>query len=117
MKNKGKPLVKGISIFAKNLQSILSERDLSQRAAAEIAGVSVSTLNDWLAGSTPKNIDAVLKLAKGLNCDFQWLLTGEASPKSNPDNLNISQLFSIEDEPSLSGLFMVELKRLTRRKE
>lgn len=116
MKHRTKPSSKGMSTFARNLQSLLDERDISQRAAAEIAGISVSTINDWLAGSTPKSMDAVLKLAKGLNCDFQWLLTGEASLKSESENLNLSQLFSIEDEPSLSGLFMVELKRLTRRK-
>ncbi len=116
MKNKTKTSVKEVNSFAKNLQSLLDGRDLSQRAAAEIAGVSVSTLNDWLTGSAPKNMEAVLKLAKGLNCDFQWLLTGEASQKSETENLNLSQIFSIEDEPSLSGLFMVELKRLTRRK-
>ena len=39
------------SPFAKNLKSILAERGLSQKAAAEIANVTPATLNDWLSGS------------------------------------------------------------------
>lgn len=77
-----KPIRKRVdSPFAKNLKNILEERGISQRAAAEIAGVNSATINQWLSGSQPNDSMAVLKLCKGLRCDFQWLLTGEACLK------------------------------------
>lgn len=72
-----KPARKKIqSPFAKNLKLILTERGISQKAAAEIANVTPATLNDWLAGSVPNDHIAVQRLCRALGCSFEWLLTG-----------------------------------------
>lgn len=102
------------SPFAKNLKSLLEERKLSQRAAAELAGVRPSVINDWLAGGNPLNLDAVLKLCVALKADFQWLLTGTQSD-TNRQDISMSELFESTDEPALSGLFLIEAKRLKRK--
>lgn len=103
------------SIFSKNLAKVLKERKLTQRAIAEIAGVNPSVVNEWLNGNTPNSMDAVLRISESLNVDFQWLLTGENS-RTNLKDISLSELFEMEDEPSFSGVFQIEMKRLKRKK-
>jgi transcriptional regulator with XRE-family HTH domain len=100
--------------FANNLRAILEERGISQRGAAEIMGINVAVVNTWLQGTYPNDPNIVLKLCRALSCDFQWLLTGEQS-QTNKTNITLSELFEIHNEPSFSGIFMVEAKRLKRR--
>lgn len=101
--------------FAKNLKKLLVERGISQRAAAEIAGVNSATINQWLSGTQPNDAMAVLKLSKAFGCDFQWLLTGQHSERSKLGEIGLSELFDIQDEAALTGIFMIEAKRLKRR--
>ena len=115
---KDKPARKRInSPFAKNLKSILEERGISQRSAANIAGVNSATINQWLSGTQPNDALAVLKLCKAFKCDFQWLLTGIKSEQSKASEIGLSEIFEIEEAPDFSGIFMIEAKRLKRRKE
>lgn len=114
-KSKGKPVRTRVkSPFADNLKAILAERGLTQRGAAEIAGVHVAVLNEWLQGASPADHVAVMKLCTGLRVDFQWLLTGV---HSNPDlsKTSLAELFDIEPDPDFSGLFLLEAKRLKRK--
>lgn len=90
---------------------ILKERQISQKQAADLMGVSVSVVHDWMNGTYPNDPSALLKLCRALNCDFQWLLTGELS--SAKSQTNLSEVFDIQDEPSFSGVFMIEAKRLS----
>lgn len=115
--NKVKPTRKKIpSPFARNLKKILEERGISQRGAAEIAGVNVAVLHDWLNGSVPHDHSAVLKLCKALSCDFQWLLT-DTHAQIEAKDFSISEIFDVQDDPDYSGIFMIEAKRLRRRSE
>lgn len=102
------------SPFARNLAKLLKERSLSQRAAAEIAGVSVSVINSWLSNSVPQDHAALLRLCKALNADFQHLLTGEFSTLS-PKDLKLEDVFDVENSPQFSGVFLLEAKRLKRK--
>lgn len=97
------------AVFATNLKKVMGERGLTGRAAAEIANVAPSTFNMWLSGSAPQDLDAVLRFSRGVNCDFQWLLTGKKEPIQLPD---IAELYDIVDEANLSGLFLISAKRL-----
>lgn len=105
---------KADSPFKDNLKAILSERGISQKGAAEIMGVSVTVVHDWLQGSYPNDPSAVLKFCKAIGCDFQWILTGESS-STNQIQPNLAQFFDIEDEPMFSGIFKIEAKRLKKR--
>jgi transcriptional regulator with XRE-family HTH domain len=103
------------SPFAKNLAKILQERNLSQKAVAEIANISPSVVSDWLKGNQPHDLNALLTICQAIKCDFQWLVTGVHS-KPNLKDISLAEIFDIEDEPSASGLFQIEAKRLTRKK-
>ena len=112
-----KPIRKRVdSPFKDNLSSLLKERGISQRGAAEIMGVSVAVVNDWLQGAYPNDQSAVLKFCKAVKCDFQWLLTGEQS-QGEDSRTNLSEIFDIQNEPAFSGIFMVEAKRLKKRED
>lgn len=110
-----KPARKKIqSPFAKNLKLILTERGISQRAAAEIASVTPATLNDWLAGSVPNDQIAVQRLCRALGCSFEWLLTGSDS-KVEPKAISMAELFDSEPDPSFAGIFEISARRLRRK--
>ncbi len=104
---------KVIGPFSKNLGLILSERSLSQKQAANIMGVRVSVMNDWLNGVYPHDPQPLLRFCKAIGCDFQWLLTGEQSQLRT--NANLNEVFDIQDDATFSGIFMIEAKRLKVR--
>lgn len=112
---KKKPARKRVqSPFAKNLERILSERNISQRAAAELAHVQPSVLAGWLTGSQANDPLAVQRLAKGLGCSFEWLLCGtDSEVKAN--QLSMAELFDSEEDPTFSGIFRIEAHRLRRK--
>ena len=113
-KQKKKPIRKRVdSPFGSNLKAVLKERGITQRGAAEVMGISVAVVHDWLQGAYPNDPNAVLKFCKAIGCDFQWLLTGERSLSSKASP--ISEVFETQDEPSFSGIFMIEAKRLKKR--
>ena len=102
------------SPFTRNFNQLLKEKNCSHRKAAEIACVAPSVISGWSAGATPNDLAAVLRITDALHADFQFILTGvpsDAVPLSR-----IQEIFEIEDKPDLSGIFMVDLKRLKIRK-
>ena len=103
------------SVFSKNLKKVLDERSINQKTAADLAGIKKNVLNDWLAGTTPQDLQAVQRLATAINCDFEWLVTGTTSKKHKVDELPLTQLFDIETDSTFSGLFLLEAKRLKRK--
>lgn len=102
------------SPFAKNLAKVLKERAVSQRAAAELAGVPVSVVNDWLAGAVPHDLTAVQKICRSLKIEFEWVLTGERS-NLNMTDVPLSEIFDFNDEPDFSGFFEISARRLKRK--
>jgi transcriptional regulator with XRE-family HTH domain len=103
-----------VSPFAANLKTILAERGVTMRGAAEVAGVNHSVVNDWLAGSQPSDPMAVLRLCRALKCDYQWLMTG-THPEATVKEMALNEIFEVKDEPDFSGIFVIEAKRLKRR--
>jgi transcriptional regulator with XRE-family HTH domain len=102
------------SPFAKNFAQVLKERNLSQKAVAEIANISASVCSDWLKGNQPHDLTAVLKICQALKVDFQWLVTGE---NSRPDlkDVSLAEIFDLEENPSFEGVFQISVKKLTRK--
>jgi transcriptional regulator with XRE-family HTH domain len=114
-KPRRKPIRKRIkSPFSENLRSTLAERSINLKSAAELAGTSPPVVHAWLNGGMPHDLGAVAKLAKALNCDFQWLVTGTRNDVPIQDR-PLSEIFDIQDDPAFSGLFLLEAKRLKRR--
>lgn len=103
------------SVFSQNLNKLLKDRGISQRAAAELAGVNPSVVNDWCNGAVPRDLKAVSKLCKALSTDFEWILTGEASEQRKYDP-KLEDFFEVEKDSSFSGIFQIEAKKLKRKK-
>jgi transcriptional regulator with XRE-family HTH domain len=103
------------SPFRKNLQGLMKEKGLTAKRVAELSGVSPTVVQNWLTGSVPHNFLAVASLANALGVDFQWLLTGVHGAAPTINALSLAELFDIETDPSFSGLFMLEAKRLRRK--
>ena len=103
------------SPFRKNLQSLMREKGLTAKKVAELSGVSPTVVQNWLTGSVPHNFLAVASLSTALGVDFQWLLTGVHGAAPTVNALSLGELFDIEPDPSFSGLFMLEAKRLKRK--
>lgn len=115
--NKKRPARKKVeSPFAKNLKAILAERNISQTAAASMAGISNATFGDWLHSSNvPNNLIAVQRLCRALNVDFEFMLTNSQS-KIDFKEIALTELFESESDPSFSGIFQIEAKRLRVKK-
>ncbi len=99
------------SIFGEQLERLARERHLTHRQLAEWAGVSTSVIGSWLGvgGAIPADLMRVKQLADQLQVDFAWLLIGEHSQSGN---ISLAELFDEVLDPSLSGLFRIECKRL-----
>lgn len=80
-------IFEGISVskteLGKRLISLMSEKELSVREAATVAGVAASTLQSWRAGSPPKDFQAAKRLATRLGVTLSFLLTGEDDARSD----------------------------------
>ena len=100
------------SPFGQNLKAVMKQHKLTQRKVSEICGVGVSVVNDWLSGSQPHDLSVILKLCDEFKIDFKWLLTGK---RSDISSLGLGDIFHIEDDPTFSGLFLLEAKRLKRK--
>ena len=96
-------------MFCQNLKKVMKERSLSGRATAEIAGVAQSTFSQWMSGAQPNDLQAVHRLAVGLKISFSWLLLGVDEPQPTR---SLEDLYDISSEPDLSGIFLLEAKRL-----
>lgn len=105
---------KSKSPFAQNLKSILAERGITQKAAAELADVPPSTVGDWLSGVMPTDPLAVQRLCRALKTDVEWLLTGQKG-QSDFSGVPLSEIFDITDEPDFSGFFEISARRLKKK--
>lgn len=101
------------SPFAKNLRMVIAEKGLSQRKLAALAGVQPSTINDWLSGTLPTNLNPIVRLCQELKLDFQYLLTSTRSVPGRPD-IELSEFFEIEKDATFEGIFMISARRLKK---
>ncbi len=97
--------------FAHILNSILKERGISVRKAAEMAGVGASTVMSWKAGALPENYSAVKRLAEGLGTTLGFLLTGEDDTRVPGSIPAIAEIFD-DAGPIFDGYAKITVQRL-----
>jgi len=102
----------GIPPFAKTLRSLMTEKGISVRRAAESAGVATSTVDDWRAGTTPADYLAVKRLARALGVSFSFLLTGEDEENRAPTT--VTEVFS-DGGILFDGYAKISIQRLVPR--
>lgn len=106
----------GPTPFAKILRSLMKEKGISIRQAADIAGVASSTIDDWRAGALPENYLAVKKLAKGLGVSLSFILTGEDETRDVNHLPSVAEVF--DDGGALfDGYAKITIQRLVPRKK
>ena len=96
-------------VFGDRLKELLTEKGLSQREAAKIAGVAPSVIDGWVAGAQPENYNAVKKLAKYFKISFELLLTGSVETE-NSTEIMVSQYYN--KVPFFTGLAEISIKQL-----
>ena len=106
----------GPTPFAKILRSLMTEKSMTLRQAATIAGVAPSTIDDWRAGALPEDYSAIKRLADGLGVSFSFLLTGENDQK-NPNELpSVTEVFA-DGGALFDGFAKITIQRLIPRKK
>lgn len=98
--------------FGKILKRTMTERGLTVRAVAEMAGVGHSVVQNWLTASSPQDLQAVARLARTLNMSFKGLLLGETEAAQS--QITAAEFF--EEQDLFDGICRVKIQRLLPRK-
>ena len=106
----------GPTPFAKILRSLMSEKGMTVRQAANFAGVASSTIDDWRGGALPEDYSAVKRLAASLGVSFSFLLTGEEDSRDQSMLPSVTEVF--QDGGALfDGYAKITIQRLLPRKK
>ena len=81
------------------IQQKLDEKNLKQADLARATGKSSAAVTKWLRGENIPKTEALKQIAKLLNVDDGWLLTGKGSPSKLDNNIDLSQKISLEGRP------------------
>jgi transcriptional regulator with XRE-family HTH domain len=106
----------GPTPFSKILRALMTEKSVSVRKAAELAGVGTSTVDNWRGGALPEDYSAVKRLARGLGVSFSFLLTGEEDERANGQTPAISEVFD-DGGPLFDGYAKILIQRLIPRRK
>jgi transcriptional regulator with XRE-family HTH domain len=68
--------------FASRLREARLRADIRQVAIADAMGTSPSRVSDWMRGKQVPKIQQLPQLARLLNVDLHWLVTGRERPVS-----------------------------------
>lgn len=106
----------GATPFSKILLSLMSEKKVTIREAAGLAGVAPSTIDDWRAGAMPEDYSAVKRLSAGLGVSLSFILTGEEDSVAKENIPTVTEVF--EDGGALfDGYAKITIQRLIPRKK
>jgi len=95
--------------FAKNLKRLLEQRGLSVKEAAKRVGTSEKNLREWLSGRSPRDLDAVRRLASVLGIGIHDLLFSSPDP--------IGMMADIFERTEVhTGLYRVTVEKVSPKK-
>lgn len=61
------------------LRKLMKQREITTKQLAKDVSIPEGTLKTWLAGSAPRSLADVRKVAQFLNVSFEFLIFGEES--------------------------------------
>jgi len=88
------------------LPILIEKHRLNVSRLAELTGVNVQTLHNWIGGQNPKNIEQVKVIADFFNVSLEYLCFGEIEQSKNSIN-------QYQDEIS-TGVYEVVLRRIKK---
>lgn len=94
--------------FAKTLRTLIRQRASTTGELAKEINVSPKTINDWLTGRTPRDLDAVRRCAEFFNVSVHFLLYGEEDRKNFIEDI-------LEKTELHVGLYEITVRRVTKR--
>lgn len=77
-------------VFSRNLRAWRTQRDLSQRALATLAGMSFVNIANWESGKTSPTLTSVVRIAEALGVSPESLLNdlnGAAADEKRPPKI------------------------------
>ncbi len=87
MKSDLGPNNKGMEIhLARNLKRLLQENQMTASALAREAGIPTTTLSNWIAGQSPKNIQQVYQVSKYFGLTIEQLIFDANTKQPKADN-------------------------------
>ncbi len=84
------------------IRKLRNDKKLTQAWLSKASGVSRSSVVQWEQDTNQPRGESLIALAKALNCDPNWLLTGQNLPASKS-----TEKSNVEAGPELHGLYPV----------
>lgn len=100
-------------LFRSNLREIITRRGLKLDKAAELCDMSLSNLNQILAGKTAWSPETLDKIRSGLNCSLGELFHSEEEPKQRTELiLDVQSILNLLSDDDLEVVKMTAEGRL-----
>jgi transcriptional regulator with XRE-family HTH domain len=105
------------SVFNRNLAQIIKEKHISLKDLSIAVEVPHSTIHSWVTNAAPTDLKAVQRLAKFLNVSFEALLCGDVlTEEKTSTKIDLRDLLEVPEQSILSGIFQIEIKKLSIKK-
>ena len=95
--------------FAKTLKALIRQKATTTGEIAREINVSPKTINDWLTGRTPRDLDAVRRCAEVLGVSVHYLLYGEEDRRSLIDEI-------LEKTEIHTGMYELTIRKVSSKK-
>lgn len=80
--------------IGKRIQKLRKERNMSQAALAELAGLKAPAISQYESGARQPNFESLIKLSRALGVPSDYLLTGGDTTTSNESGDSLSRLIT-----------------------
>jgi transcriptional regulator with XRE-family HTH domain len=96
-----------------HLRSYLKEKGMTAADLSRAAKVPKQSISDWLAGTAPRNLDHLKRVANVFQVSLDELLFGEKSIEVHgPDKA--TDLDALLGDQWISGIFEIRLRRIKK---
>lgn len=95
----------------KQLQFYLDRDEMSATRLAKKAGVPKQSLSGWLAGSNPRDVRQVKRVADVLGVSIDNLMFGEGE---DAETVNSNSLDALLGDAWVGGLFEIRIRRVKK---
>lgn len=98
-------------ILKTQLRAYLKSKGISAAELARLSGVPKQSISDWLAGTSPRNIEQIKRVANVFEISLDQLLFGVEETKSSKNEPAID-IDSLLDGRWITGVFEVRLRKI-----
>ena len=96
--------------FATTLKTLIRQKASSVNDLAREINVSPKTINDWLTGRTPRDLDAVKRCSQFFDVSVHFLLYGEDDRQNIIEDL-------LERTEIHSGLYEISIRKVSSKRK